>query len=715
MHHILNTTNTLLAPPLSDDAAQSRMRHYIGVILSSTAVLMTLLFFTNNDTSTRIVTAILLPYSVIGFALSYRGHIAFLRITIPFVFWLVGSALIYTGLGLHSVSVPALPLVVLIAALLGGRYASLLYTALSMITLGGVWFAEQQGLISNGMNRAGNLTELINLYMILTFVFVALWALISHMKSDRDSAIAQEKRYRLLADNIQDFIWTTDLSIRYTYASPSCESLLGYTSEEMQGMLISEILEPESLEIIMSVYQDEMNLEEKGQSDAPYRSFEIQMRCKDGSTKWAEIRVSFLRNEKGEVIGTVGVTQDISARRAAEEEKLELSSQLNQAQKIDSIGHFAGGIAHDFNNILVAIQGYSDMALRDPNLSAENREFMTEIQEAADRAAGLTRQLLTFGRRQVVEKTPVDLNKIYLGIEGMLRRLFPSNITLELDFDSDLHIVEGDTGQIEQMIMNLALNSRDAMEDGGQLCIGTKNIVLDQSFCQDNNWARPGNFVRIRISDNGSGMTPETLEHVFEPFYTTKEAGKGTGLGMSVVHGIVNQHKGFMHIDSTVPGGTTVDVYISSIDAAHTIAPERTQSGIVGGTETILLVEDNIHVQHLATQVLGRAGYNVLVGSNGKEGFALYEEHRDSISLVLTDIVMPELGGYQLMQLIHRLDPAMSVMLTSGYSAEKDLADQVAAGEVKLLQKPYRPASLLHVVREELDAAINKLGQPLQR
>jgi PAS domain S-box-containing protein len=417
-----------------------------------------------------------------------------------------------------------------------------------------------------------------------------------------------------------------------------------------------------------------------------------------GVTRWFQTIKVPLSLPGHDVRMMLGVGTDITPRRQLEE-------QLRQSQKMEAVGRLAGGIAHDFNNVLTAILGYSQMLLADLPEGDGRREDVQEIEQAANRAATLTRQLLAFSRRQVLQPQVLDLNALVENLDKFLRRLIGEDIDLRVSPAPDLWLVSADSGQVEQVIMNLAVNSRDAMPTGGKLTLETANVVLDAAYAQRHIAVTPGEYVMLAVSDTGTGMDEETQARIFEPFFTTKGSSQGTGLGLSTVYGIVKQSGGNIWVYSEPGRGTTFKIYL----------PRETRSGIVAraarpettdlrGTETILLAEDEDAVRALAAKVLRGLGYRVLDARIGREAAEIAAAHPDDIDLLLTDVVMPEYSGGELARMLQQTRPGLKVLYMSGYTDEAIIHHGLLASNIAYLQKPFTPDALATKVREVLSS-----------
>ena len=428
--------------------------------------------------------------------------------------------------------------------------------------------------------------------------------------------------------------------------------------------------------------------------------------ARDGRVVWVESHSTVICDDQGNPVGMRGVTTDVTARKEAERGRAQLEEQLRQAQKIDSIGRLAGGVAHDFNNILTAIRGYAELMLLELAPEDPMRSSVTEIRRAGERAADLTRQLLAFSRTQLLQPRVLALNSLIADSIKMLKRLLGEDIELVTLLDPKLGHVKADAGQMEQVILNLALNARDAMPQGGKLTLETRNVILQEDYAQKHFSLQPGSYIMMTISDIGCGMDPQTLSHIFEPFFTTKEPGKGTGLGLSTVYGIVQQSGGSIWVYSEPGRGTTFKIYLPRIEEPLDEAGEkRIEPDNPRGSETILVVEDDEVVRKLTCQALRRYGYQVIEAANGNEALLACEKHRETIPLMITDVVMPQISGPELATRLRLLRPETQVLYMSGYTDDAVVRHGLLDAALYFLQKPFTPGALVHKVRDILDQA----------
>jgi PAS domain S-box-containing protein len=421
--------------------------------------------------------------------------------------------------------------------------------------------------------------------------------------------------------------------------------------------------------------------------------------------RWVTGTAQPMRDEQGQVLGAIAVFRDVTQQKQAELDLSASEAQLRHAQKMDAVGQLAGGIAHDFNNLLTVICGYSSFALKAIPSGNPAQADIEEVLNAGQRAATLTRQLLAFSRRQVLAPRRLDLNAVVHASWQMLRRLIGENVDFSVVYGANLGMVLADPGQLDQVILNLVVNARDAMPRGGKLTLETANAELDERYAREHVGARAGSYIRLQVTDTGVGMTPEVQARIFEPFYTTKDMGRGTGLGLSTVYGIIEQSEGHIQVSSVLGEGTTFIIYLPRASAVEASAAPAAvdKSSVPRGTETILLVEDEMPVRNLARQILTRLGYKVLVASDGVEAIEVQARHEGPIHLLISDVVMPRLSGGELARRLHERLPALPVVFFSGYAADASLDTRFLKGEPTVISKPFTEEELGRTAREALD------------
>ena len=511
---------------------------------------------------------------------------------------------------------------------------------------------------------------------------------------------ATEARFVSLVEQSSDVITIIEPNGKVLYESPSVERVFGYSVAEALGRKLGEYVHPDSRAEVGEV------MTRLCKKPGMRGHVEFRLLHKDGQYVDVEAVMTNLLDDPN-IRGIVINSRNIAERKKAEEALHESEEQLRQSQKMDAVGQLAGGVAHDFNNLLAVIIGYSDLLLmRTSGLREDSQRKIEQISKAANRAAGLTRQLLAFSRKQVLQPKSLDLNTVVGDMDKMLKRLIGEHIEMLTILDPKLGIVKADPGQVEQVLLNLAVNARDAMPSGGKLTIETANVVLDARYTQAHRSVEPGPYVMLAVSDTGVGMSHEVKARIFEPFFTTKEKDKGTGLGLSTVYGIVKQSGGSIWVYSEPGQGTTFKVYLpqvdqdADIDAAPASADYR-------GAETVLLVEDEESVRQIANEILTMNGYRVLQASHGNEALNVSLQHEGVIDLMVTDVVMPVMGGPELARKLALTRPEMRVLYMSGYTDDAIVHHGVLLEGTAFVQKPFTAEAFSRKLREAISASQN--------
>jgi PAS domain S-box-containing protein len=508
-----------------------------------------------------------------------------------------------------------------------------------------------------------------------------------------------EARYRRIIETTKEGVLVIDAKNMTVFANGRVAVLLGYEPGELLARSIFDFVHEESRASLARHLAPQP-------PGTPTGQIEARLLRKGGDDLWVLLDSTPFSVEEDGHAGTLVMMMDISQRRRLED-------QLRQAQKMEAVGSLAGGVAHDFNNLLSVILSYTSMVLGGLKNGDPIRADLLEVESAGERARDLTRQLLAFSRKQLIEPRSLDLNQIVLGMDRMLRRLLGESFELSLLTAQDLGTVYADAGQMEQIVMNLVVNARDAMAEGGRVTVETGNVDLDDGYAVAHHDVRPGPYVLLAVTDSGAGMSAATLARIFEPFFTTKEPGKGTGLGLSTVFGIVKQSGGHIWVYSELGKGTTFKIYLPRKDGPPEpiVAPPPSPVSL-RGTETILLVEDEQQVRAAARTILRRQGYNVLEAHNGGEGFLICERYEAKIDLWVTDVVMPHMSGKELASRLAGMRPEMKVLYLSGYTENSIIHHGVLDSGVAFLQKPITPDTLARKVRAVLDGAPRVRADP---
>jgi len=517
---------------------------------------------------------------------------------------------------------------------------------------------------------------------------VVIFDITEQQEAER-ALVESELNYRALFQESRDAVVITSREGRLIDANHAFMEMFGFTEEEIRDMDVLTVYPNPDMR-----KQFQKDIEQAG----ALKDYEVKRRRKDGTEIDCLLSSTVRRDDEGAIIGYQGIIRDITSRKR-------LEKQLLQAQKMEAVGTLAGGIAHDFNNLLQVTMGFSELLLLERKETDPEYEDLRKIFEAARTGADLVQRLLAFSRQTESKQRTINLNHQIERALKILRRTIPKMIDIELRLSDSLSAINADPTQMEQLIMNLALNARDAMPEGGKLTISTENTTLEDEYCSTHLGAEPGAHVVLTISDTGAGMDKETLENIFDPFFTTKAVGRGTGLGLAVVHGIVQQHCGHIICESDSGKGTTFKICFPSLDQ-ETSASETTAEPIKfpRGTETILLVDDEDFVRDFGERILGRYGYNVLLARNGKEALEIYRKEKDNISLAILDLIMPEMGGKQCMKEFLKINPAAKVLVASGYESGGGPLDARQLGAAGFLRKPFNVAKILQKVRQIIDS-----------
>ena len=509
----------------------------------------------------------------------------------------------------------------------------------------------------------------------------------SHRRRAEVGRRESEERLRRIFDHVSDALFIADDTGHILDANPAACELTGHTVEELRAIPLGEVL-PESVKPVEAAGVERQSLASLVGTDRPAAS---------SGRRVVDVQAAAFAPDT-----LVYTVRDLTKQRRLEE-------QLAQSQKMDAVGQLAGGVAHDFNNLLTVIMSYSSLLLEDIESADPRHGDVQEISDAAQRAAGLTRQLLAFSRKQVMQSRPISVNSVVGGIEKLLGRLIGEDIELATTLEPHLALINADPGQLEQVIINLAVNARDAMPNGGRLHITTANTKLSHGHSDRHLDATPGPYVMLALSDTGTGMTRDVQLRVFEPFFTTKDQGKGTGLGLSTVYGIVKQSGGDIWVYSEPGKGTTFKVYFPRLDSREAVASSAVENAsVTHGSETILIVEDDAALRSLTARILEASGYTVLLARNGVEALALATGHEGNIDMVATDVVMPLMSGRPLVEKLSETRSDMKVLFMSGYTDDEIMRRGVLDGRTAFLQKPFTPTQFANKVRDVLDQPMTR-------
>jgi len=513
-------------------------------------------------------------------------------------------------------------------------------------------------------------------------------------KGQAEEALREsEEKYRTILESIEDGYFEVDLTGNFKFFNDSMCKIRGYSKDELIVMNNRDYMDPETSKKVYEIFN---RVYKTGES---VKGVEWESIRKDGSKIYSESSISLMKDSKDQPIGFQGIVRDITERK-------NLEKQLIQSQKMEAVGRLAGGVAHDFNNLMTIVIGNADMLLMSLTKDDPLREDVEEIKKAGGRSTSLTRQLLAFSRRQVLQPMVLNLNTVLAETDKMLRRLIGEDLEMATILESELGKVNIDPGQVEQVIMNLAINARDAMPGGGKFTIETANVDLDREYAHKKGVMelQPGPYVMLAISDKGIGMDKETQSQIFDPFFTTKPKAKGTGLGLSTVYGIVKQSGGYIWVYSEPGQGTTFKIYLPRVQGEEaSLKKEPVPKELLQGSETVLMVEDDEAVRNFSKKVLKRSGYNILEAQDGEEALMVSRAHEGPIHLLLTDVVMPKMSGRELADRLQELRPETKVLFMSGYTDNAIIRHGTLRSDVNFMQKPFTPELLSQRIRRILD------------
>ena len=520
--------------------------------------------------------------------------------------------------------------------------------------------------------------------LVLAVVAVILYSMLYEKVASRNA-----KRFRRLVDNMLDLVCLINSEGIIQYANEIHERILGVKPEKLKGRNIFDLVHEQDRDDFMeNIYFSK---------EAEHKRFEFRLNNSEGTPVWVETFGAFILDDKETVEDALFVlaSRDITERRA-------LENNLRQSQKMEAVGLLAGGVAHDFNNLLTVINGYTDIMLSKVKPDETIYNYLQQVKKSGQRASSLTRQLLAFSRRQILQPEVINLNKLTQDMEKMLRRLVREDIEFITYYDESLKLIQADPGQVEQILLNLVVNASDAMPSGGKLIIETKNEYLDENYVANETIAKAGDYVRLTVSDNGIGMDKETRERIFEPFFTTKESGKGTGLGLATVYGIVKQSHGAIWVYSELGRGTTFKVYLPVADKQAATQAEKPRESDVKGKESILVIEDDNAVRRMTVEGLKDLGYHVYDVEDGPKGIDLVKENGKTIDLLLTDVVMPNMSGREVADTIKPMVPNIKVLFMSGYTDNDIVHHGVLQEGINFIQKPFTVMGLARKIRQVL-------------
>lgn len=728
-----NTLAHLLITPLDGERSHNRMRRWLNMILAAQLLSWAAVAFISPARHIQYFAVGYILLSLAGLLLVRRGYLTPVRLGLPLA-WYVSFALIaQRGDGLHDLSIAAFPVLAIFPVVLLGRRAALLFTLLSSATM--FWLAWNGYDAIHAAQPRFMYIEAALLTIIFSGTMFALWAVRSSADEDLARVLASERetreakeqlelrnaelhaqqealteserRYRLLADHVHDVVWLVDLDFEQVYCSPSVVHQRGYTPEELAELTLEEQICPDYIQPFLRALEEEMRHEAEGNLRRDrMRTFEYKARCKDGREIWLETVISGMRDESGKLTHFLGVARDVTERKHADAARERLERQIQQMQKLESLGLLAGGIAHDFNNILLGIMGNADLALMKLPNGVNGREHLEQLIASAGRAADLCKQLLAYSGKGRFVVRPIDLSEIVRDMTALLEVSNRKNVSMRYQLEDGLPAVEADATQVRQIVMNLVLNAVDAVgERPGTVTVATGSKAFSQSDLSKLFLAEElagGRYVYLEVSDTGAGMDSDTQKRIFDPFFTTKP--RGHGLGLAAVLGIVRGHGGGVKVYSEPGQGTCIRIYFPASDAAPEAAESnRLAAPEAAATGTILVVDDEQMIRDFARDALELRGYSVMTAENGEEAVALFKERNGDIKLVLLDVAMPVMNGEETFRELRRIRPDVRAILSSGFSEQDAVAHFTGRGLVGFLHKPYLINDLYNAVETALE------------
>lgn len=710
---MLTRIGRFLAPPIFKDDPEST---YLAYLLNTILLVEIAVFLASHGILNPVISlplssqisAAMMVLVLIGLWLMMRsGRLRLASILYLSLGWIQESLAIFRWGGLHSPSLMGLFILVYIAGLLLGWPGVLAGIGLGVVTSLVALAAELRGTLPLPVAPIRPIYYLIafltNLILLTALVYLSNRGRAKALENARQE-LAERRRveeerlkFELGIERSADAIFMTDTEGKIVYVNPAFERMYGYTKDEVLGST-PRLLKSGALtaEFYSQLWHTLLSKE--------IVACELINKAKDGRFLNIEGSANPIVNEAGKIVGFLAIHRDVTERKRAEEEKAKLEDRLRQAHKMETIGQLAGGVAHDFNNLIAPILGYAEMMLADLKPDDPQITIVALIISAAERAANLTRQLLSFSRKQMLDMKTLDLNRVVRDFEKILRTTIREDIDLTLSLAPALGNIKGDSSQIEQIILNLASNAQDALPAGGSIRIETANVQLDEEFCQAHPFVTPGPYVLLSICDTGTGMDRETLQHIFEPFYTTKEPGEGTGLGLATVYGIVKQHRGYILAASEPARGTRFQVYLPQVEGrADHKGPPMINKSEKRGSETVVVVEDNVMVCNLACSILKKNGYKVIEVLGAEECLRTLANQHSAIDLLITDVIMPKMNGRELYERLALTHPGLKVLYMSGYADNVISVHGVLEEGVHFIQKPFSVEVLSSKVREVLD------------